>query len=75
MSPVPEPAPEALLYLEDIEPGPVGTFGSYTPSEREIVEFGERYNPLEYHVATDRDDGPFGEPGFEGQAAAVRGAD
>lgn len=49
-----------LLYLEDLEPGEVGTFGSYRTTEAEIVEFSERYNPLPYHLAEADESGPFG---------------
>lgn len=53
-------AGEPTLYLEDLEPGEVGTFGSYVASETEIVEFSERYNPLPYHLAGAAESGPFG---------------
>jgi acyl dehydratase len=53
-------AAEPTLYLEDLEPGEVGTFGSYVASEAEILEFSERYNPLPYHLAGDEGSGPFG---------------
>jgi acyl dehydratase len=47
-----------LLHLEDLAVGEVGTFGSYTVSEAEIIEFATRYNPLPYHTDSDVT-GPF----------------
>lgn len=48
-----------MIYLEDLEVGPIGTFGTYEVSEEEIIEFGERYNPLGYHTQPD-EQSPFG---------------
>jgi acyl dehydratase len=48
-----------LIYLEDLEVGPIGAFGTYEVSEEEIIEFGERYNPLGYHTQPD-EQSPFG---------------
>lgn len=37
-------------YLEDYRPGASYEFGSVTVSERDIVEFAERYDPQPFHV-------------------------
>lgn len=50
-----------VRYFEDYLPGTVHEFGSLTVDEAEIIDFGNRYDPQEFHVdpmAAAR--GPFG---------------
>ncbi|MGQ4555387.1 MaoC/PaaZ C-terminal domain-containing protein [Halobellus sp. GM3] len=39
-----------MRYYEDFEVGESRTFGSHTVTEREIVEFGEQFDPQPYHT-------------------------
>jgi acyl dehydratase len=41
-------------YFEDIAVGYGGEFGSYTLTEKEIVEFAERYDPQWFHTDPER---------------------
>lgn len=40
----------ATIYFEDVADGEVREFGSFTLSEAEIIEFGEKYDPQPLHV-------------------------
>jgi acyl dehydratase len=49
------------FYFEDYVPGIVREFGSITVSESEIVDFGKRYDPQDFHVdPVAAANGPFG---------------
>ncbi|MFM7568018.1 MAG: MaoC family dehydratase, partial [Betaproteobacteria bacterium] len=37
-------------YFEDFVPGEVHEFGSHTVSERDIIEFAQRYDPQPFHI-------------------------
>ena len=53
------PTPER--YFEDYLPGSVYEFGSYTMQEAEIIEFGKRFDPQDFHVdPAAAAQGPFG---------------
>lgn len=40
----------ATTYFEDVAEGDVREFGSFTLTEAEIIEFGEKYDPQPFHV-------------------------
>jgi acyl dehydratase len=49
------------FYFEDYVPGIAREFGSITVSESEIVDFGKRYDPQDFHVdPVAAANGPFG---------------
>jgi len=49
------------FYFENYVPGIVREFGSITVSESEIVDFGKRYDPQDFHVdPVAAANGPFG---------------
>jgi len=53
--------PNAERYFEDYLPGNVYEFGSLTVEESEIIDFGKRFDPQDFHIdpeAAAR--GPFG---------------
>ncbi|MFC6873385.1 MaoC family dehydratase [Halobellus marinus] len=39
-----------MRYYEDFEVGETRTFGGYTITESEIIEFGEQFDPQPYHT-------------------------
>ena len=48
-------------WFEDFQVGDVTTFGGYTVSETEILEFAERYDPQDFHAdAALAEQSPFG---------------
>lgn len=52
---------DTTVYFEDVEPGTTTECGSTTVTESEIVEFAERYDPLEIHTDTEvAGESPFG---------------
>lgn len=44
---------DITVYFEDVDPGTTTECGSTTVTESKIVEFAERYDPLEIHMDTD----------------------
>jgi acyl dehydratase len=53
-------------YFEDIEVGETRTFGEYTLSKEEIIEFAEQYDPQPFHT----DEAAAKESKFDGLAAS-----
>ncbi|MFC7115493.1 MaoC/PaaZ C-terminal domain-containing protein [Natronoarchaeum sp. GCM10025703] len=52
---------DTTVYFEDVDPGTTTECGSTTITESEIVEFAERYDPLEIHTETEvTGESPFG---------------
>jgi len=39
-----------MLYYEDLQVGDTWSVGNHTVSKDEIIEFGERYDPLPFHT-------------------------
>jgi acyl dehydratase len=53
------PSPER--FFEDYLPGSVYEFGSYTMNEAEIIDFGKRFDPQDFHTdPIAAASGPFG---------------
>jgi len=46
--------PETLRYFEDYVPGSIYEFGQITATEDEIIEFGRKFDPQEFHVDPDK---------------------
>ncbi|MBI3914060.1 MAG: MaoC family dehydratase [Chloroflexi bacterium] len=46
----PSNVPRDQRYFEDYIPGAVQVFGTVVVEEKEIVEFGRRYDPQEFHT-------------------------
>jgi acyl dehydratase len=44
------PVPVEDRYFEDYEPGTVHEFGTIAVQEREIIEFGQRFDPQVFHT-------------------------
>lgn len=50
-----------MRYWEDFAVGETARFGAYTVTEAEIIEFGQQYDPLPFHVdPVAAADGPYG---------------
>jgi acyl dehydratase len=55
------PVPRDRRYFEDFRLGAVAQYGPIVVDEAEIIEFGKRYDPQEFHVDPARAaHGPFG---------------
>lgn len=39
-----------MMYFEDIEPGAVQRFGSYTVTREEVIDFASKYDPQPFHL-------------------------